>query len=102
MKKLLLTTVLLSIMTSTVFAGYNEDMAYMRGGSFVKVYGDSILPKLDNSIKSKNNWDLCVYLLQDYSQDTDYPQRNTGGHDRKWVEGCAFSMQFHYTRRGRR
>ena len=80
MKKLLLGALLFSTVTSTVFAGYSQDMAYMKGQQTIR-YG--AVKSLDDSMKYESNWKVCIYLLEKFGLE------EAGDYQRAWVQGCA-------------
>ena len=102
MKKILWGVVTLVLLNSASSAYSGADNAFLMGKSFASKWG-RIEDQFNNSVKSKSNWNLCVYLLQDWRSDNRFIEqyRHSAGYDRSWVEGCETGMQTQHNRRNR-
>ncbi len=102
MKKILLGIVTLVLLNSTSSAYSGSDNAFLMGKSFAQKWG-RIENLFDYSVKSKSNWDLCVYLLKDWKSDNKFIEqyRHSSGYDRSWVEGCEIGMRSQHKRGNR-
>ena len=104
MKKTLYAAIISLILTTTAFAGYDADMAYLRGEHFAETWEKNIAPEQSETIKAKSDWDLCAYLFFNWKSDKKDTEkyRYSSGYDRDWVEGCSYRMFYQPSRKKRR